>query len=57
MFPAVHTLWLLLVVIALNVLGTFVTLVQELRELRLLCREKGVWVSVIWMNRRLRQEG
>ncbi|CAK9044979.1 Low-affinity potassium transport protein [Durusdinium trenchii] len=43
MFPAVHTLWLLLVVIALNVLGTIVTLVQELRELRLLCREKGVW--------------
>ncbi|CAK9065583.1 unnamed protein product [Durusdinium trenchii] len=29
MFPAVHTLWLLLVVIALNVLGTIVTLVQD----------------------------
>ena len=28
MFPAVHTLWLLLVVVALNILGTVVVLVQ-----------------------------
>jgi len=29
MFPAVHTLWLLLVVVALNILGTVVVLVQD----------------------------
>lgn len=28
MFPAVHTLWLLLVVVALNIIGTVVLLVQ-----------------------------
>ena len=28
MFPALHTLWLLLVVVALNILGTVVVLVQ-----------------------------
>lgn len=33
MFPAMHTLWLLLVVVALNVLGTVVTLVQEGRSM------------------------
>eukprot|EP00438_Fugacium_kawagutii_P022207 Skav205559 [mRNA] locus=scaffold3173:12105:18184:+ [translate_table: standard] len=29
MFPAVHTLWLLLVVVALNIVGTLVILVQD----------------------------
>jgi len=29
MFPAVHTLWLLLVVVALNIIGTVVLLVQD----------------------------
>ena len=32
MFPAVHTLWLLLVVVALNIVGTVVILVQALRR-------------------------
>ena len=28
MFPAVHTMWLMLVVVGLNVLGTIVILIQ-----------------------------
>ncbi|CAE7245469.1 TRK1, partial [Symbiodinium pilosum] len=32
MFPAVHTMWLVLVVVGLNVLGTFVILIQDFRS-------------------------
>ena len=37
MFPAVHTMWLVLVVVGLNVLGTFVILIQAGKRL-LSCR-------------------